>query len=74
MLHSMILAASDPLAAGLFLRGIKGIFVLIGGVVAAAICAVVAAMKGRNPFGWGILGFFFSIVTLIVIIVIPSKK
>jgi hypothetical protein len=31
-------------------------------------------MKGRNPLGWGILGFFFSIITLIVVIVIPSKK
>jgi hypothetical protein len=31
-------------------------------------------MKGRNPLGWGILGLFFSIFTLIVVIVIPSKK
>jgi hypothetical protein len=31
-------------------------------------------MKGRNPFGRGILGLFFSILTLIVVIVIPSKK
>jgi hypothetical protein len=31
-------------------------------------------MKGRNPVGWGILGLFFSILTLIVVIVIPSKK
>jgi hypothetical protein len=34
----------------------------------------VAAMKGRSFLGWGILGLFFSIITLIVIIVIPSKK
>ena len=74
MLHSVLLASSDPLAAGLILKGIKGIFYLIGGVIAAIICGVVAAMKGRNPFGWGILGLFFSILTLIVIIVIPSKK
>jgi hypothetical protein len=33
-----------------------------------------AGVKGRNPFGWGILGLFFSILTLIVIVVIPSKK
>ena len=25
--------------------------------------ALVAGMKGRNPFGWGILGLFFSIIT-----------
>ncbi len=75
MLHQLVLGAySQPEAAGLILRGIKGIFLLIGGVIASIICAVIAAMKGRNPFGWGILGFFFSILTLIVVIVIPSKK
>ena len=75
MLHSVILASTQyPEAAGLILRGIKGIFVLIGGVIAAIVCGVIAAMKGRNPLGWGILGFFFSIITLIVVIVIPSKK
>lgn len=37
-------------------------------------CGVIASTKGRNPFGWGILGLFFSILTLIVVIVIPSKK
>jgi hypothetical protein len=75
MLHSVILASTQyPEAAGLILKGIKGIFVLIGGVIAAIVCGVIAAMKGRNPLGWGILGFFFSIITLIVVIVIPSKK
>ena len=59
---------------GLILRGIKGIFVLIGGFIAAIICGVIAATKGRSALGWGILGFFFSIVTLIVVIVIPSKR
>ena len=53
---------------------IKGIFVAIGSIIAAIICGVVAAMKGRSFLGWGILGLFFSIITLIVIIVIPSKK
>jgi hypothetical protein len=75
MLHGLVLAAQDnPQAAGLILRGIKGIFVLIGGFIAAIICGVIAATKGRSALGWGILGFFFSILTLIVIIVIPSKR
>ena len=75
MLHSVVLVASDNIeAAGFILRGIKGIFVAIGSIIAAVVCAVIAGMKGRNPFGWGILGLFFSILTLIVIIVIPSKK
>ena len=75
MLHSIVLAASDNYeAAGFILRGIKAVFVGIGSIIAAIICGVVAAMKGRNPLGWGLLGLFFSILTLIVIIVIPSKK
>ena len=75
MLHGLVLAAQDnPQAAGLILKGIKGIFVAIGSIIAAIVCALVAGMKGRNPLGWGILGLFFSIITLIVIIVIPSKK
>lgn len=75
MLHELVLAAqSQPEAAGFILRGIKGIFVAIGSVIASVLCAVVAATKGRNPLGWGILGLFFSILTLIVVIFIPSKK
>ncbi|MFZ0904636.1 MAG: deoxyribodipyrimidine photolyase [Mycobacterium sp.] len=73
--HQLVLAAySQPEAAGFILHSIKLIFLLIGGIISSIICAVIAAMKGRNPFGWGILGFFFSILTLIVVIVIPSKK
>jgi hypothetical protein len=75
MLHTLMLAAQNqPEAAGFILRGIKGIFVAIGSIIAAVVCAIIGAAKGRNPFGWGILGLFFSILTLIVVIVIPSKK
>lgn len=75
MWHELMLAAqSQPEAAGFILRGIKGIFYAIGSVIAAVICAIIAGVKGRNPLGWGILGLFFSIITLIVVAVIPSKK
>lgn len=74
MLHAVVLATSDPVAAGFILRGIKGIFVAVGSVIAAVVCGLIALTKGRNPLGWGVLGLFFSILTLIVIIVIPSKK
>jgi len=75
MLHGLLLAAQDnPQAAGFILRGIKGIFVAIGSIIAAIICAVIAGMKGRSALGWGILGLFFSILTLIVVAIIPSKK
>jgi Na+/melibiose symporter-like transporter len=75
MLHGWVLAVQDnPAAAGFIVKGIKGIFVAIGSIIAAVVCALIAAMKGRNPLGWGLLGLFFSILTLIVIIIIPSKK
>ncbi len=75
MVHELVLALqSQPEAAGFILRGITGIFVAIGSVIAAIICAVIAGTKGRSALGWGILGLFFSILTLIVVIVIPSKK
>ncbi len=47
MLHTVVLAASDNIqAAGFILRGIKGIFVAIGSVIAAIVCAVIAGTKG----------------------------
>jgi DNA invertase Pin-like site-specific DNA recombinase len=65
MLHGLMLAAQDnPQAAGLIFRGIKAIFVAIGSIIAAIVCAIIAGLKGRNPLGWGILGLFFSIITL----------
>jgi Na+/melibiose symporter-like transporter len=75
MLHDIILATSyQPEAAGFILRGVRGIFVAIGSIIAAIVCAVIAGTKGRSALGWGLLGLFFSILTLIVVIVIPSKK
>ncbi|MGA8328261.1 MAG: deoxyribodipyrimidine photolyase [Mycobacterium sp.] len=75
MLHELVLAAqSQPEAAGFILSGIKGIFVAIGSVIASIVCAVIASTKGRSALGWGILGLFFSIFTLIVVAIIPSKK
>ena len=75
MLHELVLAAQNqPEAAGFILRGIKAIFVAVGSIIAAIVCAIIAATKGRSALGWGILGLFFSILTLIVVLVIPSKK
>ncbi len=48
---------------------------LISFVVAAACafwCAKLALGKGRNAAAWGVLGFLFSIVALIVIALLPS--
>lgn len=57
MVHELVLALqSQPEAAGFILRGIKGIFVAIGSVIAAIICAVIAGTKGRSALGWGFWG------------------
>jgi Na+/melibiose symporter-like transporter len=34
----------------------------------------IAKRKGRHALGWLILGFFFSIISLIVLLVLPSKR
>ena len=74
MHHVVVAATQQPEAAGFILRGIKGVFLAIGSIIAAIVFAVIAGTKGRSAIGWGILGLFFSILTLIVVIVIPSKK
>jgi hypothetical protein len=54
MLHGLILAAQDnPEAAGFMLKGIKGIFVAIGSIIAAIVCAVIAGVKGAQPVRLG---------------------
>ncbi len=50
------------------------IFVAGGSVIAAVLCAVIAGVKGRSAALFGILGLFFSILTVIVVIVIPRKS
>ena len=34
----------------------------------------IAKRKGRHAVGWTILGLFFTLITLIVILVLPSKR
>jgi hypothetical protein len=33
----------------------------------------IARRKGRHPVGWLILGFIFSFIALIVVLLLPSK-
>jgi hypothetical protein len=37
-------------------------------------CASVAAAKGRSPLLFGILGAFFTVITLIVVLVMPTRQ
>ena len=36
--------------------------------------AAIARRKGRSSFGWGLLAFFFSLIALIVVLLMPSKR
>jgi hypothetical protein len=47
---------------------------LVLAVIIGVICAAIAGRKGRRPALWGVLGFFFTIVTLIVVLIVPSKR
>ena len=52
-------------------------FILIGFVsslLLGVICGAVAISKGRNSWLWGILGFFFGVITLIVIAALPGVR
>jgi uncharacterized membrane protein YoaK (UPF0700 family) len=47
---------------------------LIVAIVCAVACYKIAQGKGRGPTLWAILGFFFSIIALIIIAILPSKS
>ena len=36
--------------------------------------AAIARRKGRSPFLWGVLAFFFSLIALILVALMPSKR
>lgn len=40
----------------------------------AIACSIVASNKDRSVFGWFILGLLFSLIALIIVIVLPSRK
>jgi len=43
-------------------------------ILCIAWTAAIARRKGRSPFGWGLLAFFFSFISLIVIALMPSRR
>lgn len=72
---TQLLAASENIAAArLILSGVKGIFYLIGGVIAAILCGFIGRAKGYSALLFAVLGFFLSIITLIVVLIIPKKR
>lgn len=46
---------------------------LLIGIVFGVACYLLAVRKGRRGVLWAVLGFFFSLISLIVLAVLPSK-
>ena len=42
-------------------------------VAFAVVCNRIAVRKGRGPILWAVLGFFFPLIALIVILLLPRK-
>ncbi len=54
---------------------------VVGGLVGVALWVVIlvwiyniARRKGRHALGWLLLGVFFSLLTLLVVLLLPSKR
>ena len=45
---------------------------LIINIICAVICGLIASSKGRNVIAWVALGFFFSIISLIIVACLPN--
>lgn len=65
---ALMLLASN---GGIYVGGLLG-FVLW--IVVLVWIYNIARRKGRHAVGWLILGFFFSLLSLVVILVLPSKR
>ncbi len=44
----------------------------ISGFIFGSFCAFIAKEKNRDTFGWFILGFFFTIISLLALIAVPK--
>jgi uncharacterized membrane protein len=63
------------------MAGVSGGVTALGSVIGLLVWILVlvwiyniAKRKGRHALGWLILGFFFSLITLIVVALLPSKR
>ena len=53
---------------------ISSIISLVIALVFAFFCHKIAVGKGRGPVLWSILGFLFTLIALIIIAILPSKR
>ena len=49
------------------------IFALIIGIGSAKLCATQAGSLNRNKLVWGILGFLFPLITILIVLSIKPK-
>lgn len=47
---------------------------LVIAVVMGIACAVIAGNKGRRGGLWFVLGFLFSLISLVIILILPRKN
>ena len=47
---------------------------LVISVVFAIVCASLAGGRNRSRVGWAILGFFFPIIALVVLLILGKKN
>ena len=47
---------------------------LIVSIICAFACYKIASSKGRGATLWAVLGFFFTIIPLIIIAILPRKN
>ena len=47
---------------------------IVGALVFAILSGWIAGRKGHSAVLWGILGFFFTIITLIIVLVLPRRE
>lgn len=67
-------ALSWVLATGTFVGALGGLIGFILWVLVMVWIYNIAKRKGRHAVGWVILGFFFWLLALIVVALLPSKR
>ena len=50
------------------------ILMLVVGIGMGIACAAIASRKGRRGGLWFLLGFLFSLISLVIILVLPKKN
>ncbi len=50
------------------------LFIFVLPIGFAIACATIAKRKGYSEIGFGLLGFFFSIFALILVLVLPDRR